>query len=81
MNNTIKISVDKIDSGKRLDVFLSQNMKDYTRTYLKKIIENNQVKLNGLISSVPAIKVKFNDKILINIIKSSNVICWVFKRK
>ena len=72
MNNTIKISVDKIDSGKRLDIFLSQNMKDFTRTYLKKIIENNQVKLNGLISSVPAIKVKFNDKILVNIINKSN---------
>ena len=68
MNNTIKFSVDLKNSGKRLDVFLTENIKDFTRSYLKKLIESNNVELNGVIFSSPSTKIKHKDKISINII-------------
>ena len=52
MNNTIKFSVDTPNIGKRLDVFLTENIKNYTRSFLKKLIENKQVKLNNNLFSL-----------------------------
>ena len=72
MNNTIKFSVDVKNSGKRLDVFLSENIDKLTRSYLKKLIENKQVKLNNNIVSSPSTKVKYKDQIIINIIEKNN---------
>ena len=68
MNNTIKFFVDEKKSGKRLDIFLSENIKDLTRSFLKKLIENKQVKLNDAVFSSPSTKVKYKDQITINII-------------
>ena len=76
MNNTIKFSVDTKNKGKRLDIFLSENIKQYTRSFLKKLIETNQVKINSKIHSFPSIKVKYKDQISVNLIKknSQNII-------
>ena len=63
MNNTIKFSVDENNSGKRLDVFLAKNIKHLTRSFLKKLIENKQVKLNKKILTSPSTKVKIKDQI------------------
>ena len=71
MNNTIKFSVDKKNTGKRLDIFLSENIKEYTRSFLKKSIETNQVKLNNITILVPSTKIKFKDQIKINIINKN----------
>jgi RNA-binding protein YlmH len=57
------------NSGKRLDVFLSDNINQYTRSFLKKLIESKQVKLNNKISSSPSIKVKYKDLIIANIVE------------
>ena len=38
MNNTIKFLVDAKNSGKRVDIFLAENIKQYTRSFLKKLI-------------------------------------------
>ena len=51
MNNTIKFSVDEENSGKRLDIFLKENINNFTRSFLKKLIENRQVKLNEIIKN------------------------------
>jgi 23S rRNA pseudouridine1911/1915/1917 synthase len=69
MNNTIKFSVSSQNNGKRLDIFLSENIKNYTRSFLKKLIENKQVKLNNVSSVSPSAKVKYNDQITVNIIE------------
>ena len=71
MNNTIKFSVDTKNSGKRLDIFLAENIKDFTRSYLKKLIINKQVKLNNATILLPSIKIRYKDKININIIQKS----------
>ena len=69
MNNTIKFSVDARNSGKRLDIFLAENIENYTRSFLKKIIENNQVKLNNVSLISPSTKIKYKDQISVKIIQ------------
>ncbi len=69
MNNTIKFSIDTKNSGKRLDVFLTENIDKYTRSFLKKIIQNKQVKLNNTILSSPSAKLKYRDRIVIKVIE------------
>ena len=71
MDNTIKFSVDEKSNGKRLDVFLKENIKQFTRSFLKKLIKDNQVKLNDNIVSLPASKVKNKDQITINLISNN----------
>ena len=71
MNNTIKFSITGENSGKRLDIFLSNNINKFTRSYIKKLIENKKVKLNNIIVSSPSTKVKFNDQIIINIVEKN----------
>mgnify|MGYP001167808954 CR=1 FL=1 len=67
MNNTIKFSVDTQNSGKRLDIFLKENIKNYTRSFLKKLIENKHVKLNNNLLISPSTKIKFKDQITVHI--------------
>ena len=67
MSNTIKFSVDKKNSGKRIDIFLAENINNYTRSYLKRLIEDNQVTVNNVLVTVPSTKIKFKDIISINI--------------
>ena len=69
MNNTIKFLVDKNSNGKRLDVFLTENISYLTRSFLKKLIQKEQVKLNKKILTSPSAKVKVKDQISINIIE------------
>ena len=69
MNNTIKFSVDLKNSGKRLDIFLAKNINEFTRSFIKKLIEQDQVKLNNKVLSSPSTKVKFKDQIIIDVIE------------
>jgi 23S rRNA pseudouridine1911/1915/1917 synthase len=69
MNKTIKFSVDEKNNGKRLDIFLAENINHLTRSFLKKLIENGQVKLNKKELKAPSTKVKFKDQVTINIIE------------
>ena len=71
MNNTIKFYVDAKNSGKRLDIFLSENVNEFTRSHLKKLIESKQVKLNNVTISSPSRKVKYKDQIKINLINKN----------
>jgi len=71
MNNTIKFSVDIQNKGKRLDIFLKENVKNYTRSFLKKLIENEQVKLNNNLHISPSTKIKFKDQITVCIIQKN----------
>ena len=69
MNKTIKLLVEKKDHNKRVDLILSRKVSFITRTHIKKLIENSQLKINEKIVKTPATKIKKNDKILINIIE------------
>ena len=67
MNNSIEFLIKEIDSGKRLDIFLSNKIKTLTRSTIKKIIESKNVQVNKTIVIAPSKKVKNNDIILVNI--------------
>jgi 23S rRNA pseudouridine1911/1915/1917 synthase len=67
MDNTIKFSVDTKNSEKRLDVFLAENINHLTRSFLKKLIESKQVKLNNFVQTSPSTKIKYKDLIYVNI--------------
>ena len=54
MNNTIKFSVDSKNSGKRLDIFLSDNLNRFTRSFIKKLIENRG---DELLKQIPQKKI------------------------
>ena len=67
MNNSIKLLVLKKDEGKRLDIYLSDNINHLTRSNIKKIINSRLVKINKKITQFPSIKVKNNDLIELKI--------------
>jgi 23S rRNA pseudouridine1911/1915/1917 synthase len=73
MNKTIEFSINKKNNGERLDVFLSQEIANLTRSYIKKLIEKKNVKLNKIINTFPSTKVKTNDKIIVNIIVEDDI--------
>ena len=68
MNNTIKFFVSKNISGERLDIFLSKNIKDLTRSYIKKLIQQKGVRINDIVTNLPSKKLRYNDKISVKII-------------
>ena len=68
MNNTIKFLVNDNDSGKRLDIFLSEKINHLTRSYIKKMISLDKVRINKKLTTFPSQKIKSNDSIIINLI-------------
>ncbi|MDC0433782.1 RluA family pseudouridine synthase [Pelagibacteraceae bacterium] len=72
MNKTIEFLINKKNNKERLDVFLSKKIKNLTRSYIKKLIEKNNVKLNKTINTSASTKLKTNDKIIIKIIEEEN---------
>jgi 23S rRNA pseudouridine1911/1915/1917 synthase len=72
MDKTIKFLINKKNSGERLDVFLSKEIKNLTRSYIKKLIEKKNVKLNKITITSSSTKVRTNDKITVNIIEEEN---------
>ena len=68
MNNTIKFLVKKVDNGERADIFLSKKINDTTRSFLKKLIKKNLLKINNKIINSPSIKLKINDNLEIKLI-------------
>ena len=71
MNNTIKFLIGRSFNGYRVDVFLTKNIKLFTRSYIKKLIETKQLKINGNIVLSPSFKLKINDKISFNLIEKN----------
>ena len=65
MNNSIKFLISKKSNGIRLDVYLSNQLSNFSRSYIKKIIEKKQVKINEEFTTTPSTKVKLNDEIKI----------------
>ena len=67
MNNSIKLLVPEKDEGKRLDIFLSNNVDHLTRSNIKKIINSKHVTINKKVAIFPSKKVKNNDLVELKI--------------
>ena len=73
MNNSIKFLISKKYNRKRLDVYLSDQLSNFSRSYIKKIIEKKQVQINEEYTTIPSTKVKLNDEIkILSIEKKEN---------
>tara|TARA_B100001121_G_scaffold309252_1_gene335491 strand:- start:3292 stop:4272 length:981 start_codon:yes stop_codon:yes gene_type:complete len=68
MNNTIKFLIEESNNGERVDIFLSNKINDLTRSFLKKLIKKNFLKINDKIVSSPSVKLKTNDNLEIKLI-------------
>ena len=71
-DNTMKFLTNEKDDGNRLDIFLSNRIKNLTRSNLKKVIESKKVRVNDLIVSSPSKKVKNNQTILVSFDNKDN---------
>jgi len=72
MNKTIKFLIDEENNGQRIDIYLAKNIKHLSRSYIKKLIEDDQVKINKLLINTPSAKVKFKDEIVLKFEKKSD---------
>jgi 23S rRNA pseudouridine1911/1915/1917 synthase len=70
MDNTIKLLIDKKNEGLRVDLYLSSKMNNFSRSFIKKIINNNNVRINNKIISSPSTKIKNQDIIEVDILKN-----------
>ncbi len=66
-NKTIKISASLFDKGKRIDIFLTEKVKELTRSNIKKLINSKKVKVNNFIIESQSKKIKENDIIKISL--------------
>jgi 23S rRNA pseudouridine1911/1915/1917 synthase len=57
--------VDEDSVGIRLDIYLSNNLKEYTRSYIKKLIDDKEISVNDKIVK-SGYSLKLNDKIVVN---------------
>ena len=63
----MKFFINKNDNDIRLDVFLSNKIVHLTRSNIKKIIENGNVKINNKIINSPSKKVKTTESISVSL--------------
>ena len=64
-NKTIKILSSSSDIGKRIDIFLSEKLKELTRSNIKKLISQKKVAINNIVVEAQSKKVKNDDEITI----------------
>ncbi len=63
----IEVVVTEEDKGKRLDAFLSEFFEDATRSYIQKLIDNQNVSIDGKNKTKSGNKLKGKEKIIVKI--------------
>ena len=64
MKNIIKLIVNESKNETRVDLFITKERKELSRTRVKKLILNENLKINNLIIKDPSKKVYSGDKII-----------------
>ena len=74
-NNTLRFNANESDVGKRLDIFLNENINDLTRSNLKKFVDTKKVKINNIIVDAPSKKIRQKDviSVLLKLDKINNI--------
>ena len=63
-NKTIKILSTSSDKGKRIDIFLSEKLKEMTRSNIKKMINQKKVTINNVIVDLSLRKLRMMMKLI-----------------
>ena len=80
-NKTIKIFSTSADVGKRIDIFLSDKLKELTRSNIKKIINLKNVTVNKIVVEAQSKKIKEKDEIIITFQEEINKKIKPFKKQ
>ena len=80
-NKTIKILSTSSDKGKRIDIFLSEKLKEMTRSYIKNMINQKKVTVNNVIIESQSKKIKEDDEINITFHEEINKKIIPFNKK
>lgn len=67
IKETITVSANENDKGKRIDSFLNEVIDDATRSYIQKIIDNGYVEITGKKVTKSGNKLKGTETIVVNI--------------
>ena len=67
MKNIIKLIVHECEKGIRIDTFIAKEKKDLSRTRVKNLILNENLKINNVIIKDPSKKITKGDKIIFKI--------------
>ncbi len=71
-NKTIKILSNRLDEGKRIDIFLSEKLEELSRSNIKKLINLKKVTVNNVLVDAQSKKIKNKDEIKITYQKEIN---------
>ncbi|MDD3225523.1 MAG: S4 domain-containing protein, partial [Clostridium sp.] len=66
MKNQYDFKIEEENINERLDVFLSKNIEDKSRSYIKNLIEDGSVKVNGILKK-SNYKLKKDDSVVAEI--------------
>ena len=80
-NKTIKILSKSSDKGKRIDIFLSEKLKEITRSNIKKMINQKKVTINNVVVESQSKKIKDDDEINITFHEDTNKKIIPFNKK
>ncbi len=69
----MKFLINQNEVNKRIDVFLSENINFLTRSYIKKLINKENLIINGEIINVPSYKIKKNDMISLDVPEKKDI--------
>ena len=81
MEKKINLIVKEKDKNPRIDVFISNNVKEMSRTRIKNLILTKKLKLNNKIILDPSKKVNFNDNIKLTAPEPQNSSLKAYKYK
>lgn len=65
----IKINIQSFDLGKRIDLVVSKHIEEFSRSYIKKLINKGCLKINGIIQEDASYKVCQADEIFLSLPK------------
>ena len=60
----MEFTIDEANVKKRLDVFLAENLENVTRSYIKTLLENENIKVNGSLKKAGYL-LRLGDKIFV----------------
>ena len=61
MEKNDKFIVEKEDEKKRIDIFLNEKFKNFSRSYIKYMILNGQLKVGEIKVKSPSYRIKLNE--------------------
>ena len=65
-NTELSFTVDAIQSGLRLDQFITQMIPHYSRSFFQQLIESQRVRINTIIITKPSTHLKVDDRVSVH---------------